>query len=324
MLSEVRSQITPIAPRPPMPHRLFLTSGHLLADRRYDFAVDLRLRGDLVAAADLMEQAVELAPAFASAWFALGEMREQLDQPDAAAAAYRRACAADPEDRHGARLRLIRLGAEPLTEMSPAYVRTLFDQYAPRFDTALRGDLNYRGPEILLKAVLATRHADRRPGYFRHGLDLGCGTGLAGLAFASIVDVIDGFDLSPGMIERARATEVYRRLEVADMIAALRHEADACADLILAADAVVYLGDLAPLFDAAARALAVDGLLAFTVEACDAGFGLGTGLRYVHSENYLRAALGAAGLVARQLSAVSTRTDGGAPVPGFVVVAAKV
>ncbi|MGO9361204.1 MAG: methyltransferase domain-containing protein [Xanthobacteraceae bacterium] len=307
-----------------MPHRLFLSSGHLLADRRYDFARDLQLRGDLAAAADLMEQAVELAPGFASAWFALGEMREDLAQPDAAAQAYRRACDADPEDRHGARLRLIRLGAEPLSEMSPAYVRTLFDQYAPRFDMALRGDLNYRGPEILLKAVLASRHAERRPGYFRHALDLGCGTGLAGLAFASIVDVIDGFDLSPGMIERARATQVYRRLEVADMIAALRGEGDGAADLILAADAVVYLGDLAPLFREAARVLAADGLLGFTVEACDEGFGLGAGLRYVHSEPYLRSALGAAGLAARELSPVSTRTDGGIPVPGYVVVAAKV
>jgi predicted TPR repeat methyltransferase len=289
-----------------MPHRLFLSSGHLLADRRYDFARDLQLRGDLAAAADLMEQAVELAPGFASAWFALGEMREDLAQPDAAAQAYRRACDADPEDRHGARLRLIRLGAEPLSEMSPAYVRTLFDQYAPRFDMALRGDLNYRGPEILLKAVLASRHAERRPGYFRHALDLGCGTGLAGLAFASIVDVIDGFDLSPGMI------------------AALRGEGDGAADLILAADAVVYLGDLAPLFREAARVLAADGLLGFTVEACDEGFGLGAGLRYVHSEPYLRSALGAAGLAARELSPVSTRTDGGIPVPGYVVVAAKV
>ncbi|MDR3469859.1 MAG: methyltransferase domain-containing protein [Xanthobacteraceae bacterium] len=307
-----------------MPFRLFLTSGNLLADRRYDFARDLQLRGDLDAAAEVMEQAVELAPSFASGWFALGEMREDLDRRDAAIDAYRRASAADPEDRHGARLRLIRLGAEPVAEMSPAYVRALFDQYAPKFDMALRGDLGYRGPEILLKAVLGARHAAGRPGFFRAGLDLGCGTGLAGLAFAAIVDVIDGFDLSPGMIERARERQVYRRLEVADMIAALRDEGAGSADLILAADAVVYLGDLAGLFKEAARVLGDDGLLAFTVEAGTGdGFGLGAGLRYVHSEAYLRAALGAVGLQVRDLAAVSTRTDGGVPVPGYVVVAGR-
>lgn len=307
-----------------MPFRLFLSSGNLLADRRYDFARDLQLRGELEAAAEVMEQAVELAPSFASAWFALGSLHEDLARRDAAIAAYRQAFAADPEDRHGARLRLIRLGAEPLAEMSPAYVRALFDQYAPKFDMALRGDLGYRGPEILLKAVLGASHACGQPAYFRRGIDLGCGTGLAGLAFASIVDVIDGVDLSPGMIERARATQVYRRLDVADMIEALGREEAASSDLVLAADALVYLGDLQALFAAAARALSPEGLFAFTVEAgAGDGFGLGQGLRYVHAEPYLRSALAAAGLQARGFEPVSTRTDGGVPVPGFVVVAGR-
>lgn len=188
---------------------------------------------------------------------------------------------------------------------------------------ALRGDLHYRGPEILLKAVLDARRAERRPGYFRRALDLGCGTGLAGVAFASIVDVIDGFDLSPGMIEGARARGIYRRLEVADMIEALRREDAVSADLVLAADAMVYLGDLAPLLGEVARVLDAGGLLAFTVEAAEGdGFGLGSGLRYVHTASYLRAAMAAAGLALRDLAGASTRTDGGAPVPGFVVVAA--
>jgi hypothetical protein len=43
-----------------MPVRLFLSSGDLMADRRFDFARDLRLKGDL-AAADLLLQAAELA-----------------------------------------------------------------------------------------------------------------------------------------------------------------------------------------------------------------------------------------------------------------------
>src|SRR5258708_32130612 len=129
-----------------MPARLFLSSGDLMADRRFDFARDLQLKGDLVAAADLLLQAIELAPGFASAWFALGEIREQLGERDAAIAAFRKACAADPEDRHGASLWLMRLGAEKLSEMPPAYGRAVFDQYAPTFEAALRGDLCCRVP----------------------------------------------------------------------------------------------------------------------------------------------------------------------------------
>src|SRR3981081_3620857 len=100
---------------PEMPARLFLSSGDLVADRRFDFARDLQLKGDLVAAADLLSQAIELAPRFASAWFTLGKVREQLGERDAAIAAFRKAQDADPEDRHGAGLRLMLLGAAPLT-----------------------------------------------------------------------------------------------------------------------------------------------------------------------------------------------------------------
>src|SRR5215467_11515617 len=91
-----------------MPARLFLSSGDLLADRRYEFARDLQLKGDLPAAADLLEQAVELAPNFASAWFTLGEIRQQLGENDKAIAAFRKARESDPEDRHGAAVWLMR------------------------------------------------------------------------------------------------------------------------------------------------------------------------------------------------------------------------
>ena len=180
-----------------MPVRLFLSSGDLMADRRFDFARDLQLKGDLVAAADLLLQATELAPNFASAWFTLGQIREQLGEREAAIAAFRKAQDADPEDRHGARLRLMLLGAEALSDMPQAYVRTLFDQYAPKFEAALVDDLGYRGPALLFGAVLAARAAVRRPAFFKRAIDLGCGTGLVASAFAKEVDHFSGVDLSP-------------------------------------------------------------------------------------------------------------------------------
>jgi predicted TPR repeat methyltransferase len=308
-----------------MPARLFLSSGDLVADRRFDFARDLQMKGDLAAAADLLLQAIELAPGFASAWFTLGQIREQLDEPDAAAAAFRKAREADPEDRHGASLRLMLLGAQELSDMPRAYVRTLFDQYAPRFETALVDDLGYRGPALLFKAVLAARHAVRRPAFFKRGIDLGCGTGLAASAFASEVDHFIGIDLSPRMVERARARGLYAQLEVNDMVEALRGRPDASADLILAADAMVYLSDLAPLLREAARVLAAGGLIAFTVETHGGeGVILGEGLRYAHGAGYVRAALAKAGLALSRLDDLSARNEDNAPVPGLVVVATRI
>ena len=309
----------------PMPARLFLSSGDLMADRRFDFARDLQLNGDLAAAADLLLQATELAPGFASAWFTLGEIRQQLGEREAATAAFRKAKAADPDDRHGASLRLMLLGAQQLSAMPPAYVRALFDQYAPKFETALVDDLGYRGPALLFRAVLAARLAVRKPAFFKRAIDLGCGTGLAATAFASEVDHFIGIDLSPRMIERARLTGLYAQLEVAEMVEGLRGRPDASAELVLAADAMVYLSDLAPVLGEATRVLADGGLLAFTVET-HAGDGviLGEGMRYAHGAAYVRASVEAAGLGLLQLEDRSARNEDNTPVPGLVVVASRI
>jgi predicted TPR repeat methyltransferase len=307
-----------------MPARLFLSSGDLMADRRFDFARDLQLKGDLVAAADLLLQATELAPSFASAWFTLGEIRERLGEREAAIAAFRRAQVSDADDRHGAGLRLILLRAEPLSAMPPAYVRALFDQYAPRFEAALVGDLGYRGPSLLFKAVLSARAAIRKPAFFRRAIDLGCGTGLAAAAFAREVDHFTGIDLSPRMIERARLTGLYAELEVADMAQGLCGKPDAGADLILAADAMVYVADLAPVLREVSRVLVRGGLLAFTLETHGGdGVILGHGLRYAHGAAHVRAAVAAAGLTLSRLDELSARNEDNMPVPGLVVVAEK-
>jgi predicted TPR repeat methyltransferase len=307
-----------------MPVRLFLSSGDLIADRRYEFARDLQLKGDLPAAADLLEQAIELAPGFVSAWFTLGEIRQELGERDAAIAAFRKAREADPSDPHGASLRLMRLGAEELSSMPPAYVRTLFDQYAPRFERALIDDLGYRGPSLLFKAVLAVRHAVKKPAFFKRAIDLGCGTGLAASAFAKEVDHFTGIDLSPGMVEKAKSTGLYAELEVNDMLEGLRARPDACADLVLAADAMVYVPDLGPVLTEIRRVLAAGGLLAFTLERNPAdGVALGAGLRYAHSPTYVRAALATTGLTLSQLEEQSFRNESNVPVPGLVVVAAQ-
>lgn len=307
-----------------MPASLFLSSGNLIADRRFDFGRDLQLRGDLAAAADLMAQATELEPGFASAWFALGDLREQMGQRDDAVAAYSRARGCDAEDRHGAGLRLMRLGVENLSAMPQGYVRALFDQYAPRFEKTLVNDLDYCGPELLLKAVLAARHAARLPAHFKRVIDLGCGTGLVARAFTSLGDEFVGVDLSSRMIERARSTGLYVQLDVADMLQGLRDESDGSASLILAADAFVYVPELEDLLREAERVLKPQGLLAFTVEThAGEGVTLGQGLRYAHTAEYLRGAIAGSGLTLCAITFAPARTEGGEPVPGLVVTVSK-
>jgi hypothetical protein len=48
---------------------LFRSSGNLIADRRYQWALDHAARGELAAAADILAQTVELGLGFATVWF---------------------------------------------------------------------------------------------------------------------------------------------------------------------------------------------------------------------------------------------------------------
>ncbi|MBI3702615.1 MAG: methyltransferase domain-containing protein [Rhizobiales bacterium] len=299
---------------------IHLPSGNLLADRRFEWARDLAAKGDLAGAADLLLQALELAPGYAAAWFALGELREKLGERDGAIAAFAQARTADPQDRHGARLHLIRLGAQPAAAMPESYVCALFDGYAGAFDQALTQGLGYRAPELLLRAIEASGTRLK----FGSGLDLGCGTGLAGAAFRPHCDWLVGVDLSPAMLAQARAKGLYDRLIEGDVAAFLAGEAAQVAryHLIVAADVFMYLDALAPVLTAVAQVAAPAATIAFSVETHDGdGVILRETLRYAHGAAHVRAALAAAGLQLVSLDAAATRTEKNAPVPGLIVVA---
>lgn len=304
---------------------LFVSSGDLVADRRYKWALDHAARGDFSGAADILAQTVELAPGFATAWFALGAIRDRLGERDAAIAAFESARRLDADDYHGARLQLARLGAgDGAPAMTRTYVRRLFDQYAERYDGALLEHLRYRAPALLRDAVEQVMHEARRPMRFDAVLDLGCGTGLAGAAFRPYVGRLVGVDLSPAMIAQASAKKIYDRLEAADIAHALDEEAahGTAYQLVLAADVFVYLNDLAPIGRRVARVLAPDGLFAFTVETHAAdGVKLLPTLRYAHGEAYVRGVLRDAALTVVRLEGESVRSEKGAPVDSLVIVA---
>lgn len=287
------------------------------ARRRLEIGLALLEDSQLAEAAEAIRAAIELDPRDAESHFALGQALEAAGGD--AAAAYRTALELDPGDHMGAAVRLALIGAAPVPAQLPeAHVRTLFDQYAPRFDTALVEKLRYRGPELLRQAV--DRAAPEGP---LDILDLGCGTGLAGIAFADRRRRLDGIDLSPGMLLQALARKLYDRLEPGEIVAALADWPERY-DLALAADVAVYIGDLAPLFAATRRVLRPGGLFALTLEALDgadgAGWRLGDHHRYQHSAAYLRDAAAAAGFAVVGIDSSWTRTERKVPLPGWVAV----
>jgi predicted TPR repeat methyltransferase len=294
---------------------MYRSSGDPTADRRYAYAESAARDGDWRAAAEVLEQALERAPQWAPAWLALGEAREKLAETESAVAAYRAALALDPEDSLGAAPRLARLCAFSPTALPRAYVRELFDDYAPRYEKHLTEGLAYRGPTLIVQA-LDDVAPNRR---FARAFDLGCGDGLMGAALRARVGTLIGVDLSPAMATKARHRGVYDEAETGEICAFLESCAAASADLIVAADALPYFGDLNRLFLAVARALAQGGLFVFTAEAFEGeGYRLGATLRFAHSRSYLTKGAAEAGLDARLLESAAARQERGRDAPGWV------
>jgi predicted TPR repeat methyltransferase len=298
------------------------SSGDLRADRRFLYAEESAAAGDDAAAAELLEQCLEIASDWAPAWFGLAAARERLGDAEAAIAGYKRALSGDPDDVLGASLALARLGAAPMpARAAPAYIAHLFDQYAPRFEAHLIDGLGYRAPALLRDGVAKVCARMERPMHFARALDLGCGTGLAGAAFRDCVDHVEGVDLSPGMIGEARAKGIYDLLQPGEVIERLEAAPHGAFDLILAADVLVYIGDLTALFTQIARVLARGGLFAFTAETHDGeGYALGTQTRYAHSRTYIERVASDAGIPVLLMRAGSTRRNKGADVSGLGTV----
>jgi predicted TPR repeat methyltransferase len=298
------------------------SSGDLLADRRYEYARAAFDEKDFDAAADLARQVLEIAPSFAAAHALLGRAAAEQGEHHEAISALSRTLELEPDDALGVRLDLARLGAvAPDEAISDGYVRALFDDYAPQFDWHLTKSLAYRGPDLIADALRRACSKRIRPYRFGPTLDLGCGTGLMAQALEGLCEGMEGVDLSPRMLEKARKTNLYDGLHEGGLVTFLTGRNSAEADLVLAADVFVYMASLDAVFREVHRVLKREGLFAFTVQAHEGdGFVLGADSRYAHGEAYLRDLASTAGLTVVLFEKVSTREDRGQPVPGFLVV----
>ncbi|HEX4506884.1 MAG TPA: methyltransferase [Alphaproteobacteria bacterium] len=280
----------------------------------WELAILLENSGDCPGAIDLYQRALRVDPYRVAFLLELGRLWREMGDVERARSWFSRALSIDPDSAEAAAGLASLDGAEGLTE---AYIRTLFDQYADRFDADLVGTLKYQAP-TLVAALLA-----RCGGAGADLLDLGCGTGLSGAALKPFARTIDGVDLSPGMIAKAEARRIYDTLAVGEAEAFLSGAAKSW-DVIAAVDMLNYLGELTPIFRGIAARLRTGGIFAGTVEKrIEGGQALSEKRRYRHGEDHVRAALDAAGLALVELSEAVLRQEGGAPVAGIVFAARR-
>ncbi len=268
-------------------------------------------------AAESFAAALRLKPDFGDAYFALGQLWQRTGNHDGARFALRAYLKLDPTDRHGAQALLALIDpAAKAEEFSPAYIRNLYDGYAGRFDAHLTGELHYCGPEALRDAVARAAPATA----LRDVIDIGCGTGLAGVAFKPLARRLVGVDLSPAMVEHARARAIYDELLVDDIVAALARMPGEF-DLVVAADVFIYLGDLAPVIAAMHAGLRAGGVATFTLETTTGQpYRLMPHRRFAHDPAHVTTLARNAGFAVALEEPLTLRIEAGISVAGALLV----
>ncbi len=337
-----------------------------LPEAHNNLGVVIRELGDAEAAVGCFQEAVRLRPDMAAAWHNIGTVSIKLRDADRAVFACERANALVPvsqEVRFAAGLAYELAGNRELADkewtaalkLRPdvaewryhraavqggsappsaprAYIRDLFDAYAARFDSHLKGRLQYQTPELLFEAAEIGAEKTLKL------LDLGCGTGLCGKLFKDAAAQLIGVDLSPAMIHEAELTQAYHELHIADLVEYMNTQ-DRHFDLVLASDVFIYIGDLADVFQAVSHILKPGGKFVFSAEAvvgCSEaeeenrnwnpeayGFVLNATRRYSHHRPYLENLGQRYGFRTHIIRKAGLRRQAGELVEGWIVVLVK-
>jgi predicted TPR repeat methyltransferase len=265
------------------------------------------------------DRVLALDPQNAVAWTNRGNVFQTLSRHEEAVACYNRALAIQPDLETAKQNRFfVQLKLRQVSRIHGRALRETFDEVSPRFDALMVDKLKYSA-HLQLRTLaervivpLAPPHAI---------LDLGCGTGLVGEAFKDVAvgGRLDGIDLAPRMIEAARARGIYDDLILDDLETALAGPGRSY-DLILSADTMIYLGDLAPTFSGVANRLQPGGFYIFAVEAkTGEGWEQTPANRFRHSGAYLREEGARAGLACVEMMQSVLRLEADEPVQGLVM-----
>ncbi len=272
-------------------------------------------------------RALSLDPNYADAYGNLGAaLREQGNLVDALAC-FQKLLRLIPEDAEAGHQIASLTGKN--TERAPVeYVEKVFDGYADRFDTHLQQVLKYDVPEKLVALVMQHLNPPEKKW---NVLDLGCGTGLVGLAIAPFARQLVGVDLSVRMLEKSHARHIYHRLERLDLLMMMQNEQASSYDVIIAADVFIYLGKLEEIIREIKRLLSPGGVFALSIEALvtkpheeaaqrQREYQLENTGRYSHSPNYITKLASTNDFLIQEMMATQIRIEHGKPVNGYLIL----
>ncbi|MDO9238091.1 MAG: tetratricopeptide repeat protein [Aquabacterium sp.] len=292
-----------------------------------NLGVTLKALGKTEQAIACYRRALELKPDFAEPYGNLGDALRDQGKLKEALASFQQKLKFKPQDSEA--LHQVASLSGITTERAPdKYVEGVFDNYADKFDNHLQNVLQYDAPKRLVTMV--SKHASESPSASqRVALDLGCGTGLIGVAASSLAAQIVGVDLSAKMLDKAKARGLYQRLVHSDLLTMMQNEAPASYDLAFAADVFIYIGKLDEVIAEVKRLLRPGGIFAFSIEALEpapdnqaasVGYELQNTGRYRQSPSYINRLAMANGFTTLEMTAATIRTENHQPIQGYLVV----
>jgi predicted TPR repeat methyltransferase len=267
------------------------------------------------------ERALQYSPGNADTHYNLGVLCSELGLRGEAEGHFRHCLACDPGDRRGAAILLAHLGAGDVPERTTqAQLLSIYDVRSRFWDQ----ERSYFGATLVAEGL--GRHAG---GAGCDILDMGCGTGLVGAAVRILARRLDGVDISPAMLEKAKAKGVYDQLFEAELQSFLAGR-EKNYDAVLAAATLIHFGDLKPLFAAISCALRDEGLFVFTLfldESSSADYGVASLDRlaesgcFRHGLPYVERLAAESGFSMLELGKVVHEHDqNGNPVSGILAV----
>jgi predicted TPR repeat methyltransferase len=288
-------------------------------DILYNLGCSYQEAGAFEQACMVYERLLQLAPDHVSAINNLAYLYHLLKRFDRARELYGRVIELDP-GRRSAQHMYAALSGEAKQAPSREYVRELFDQYSEHFEENLLQDLEYNTYKTLRQAFDGLTENKSR---YEHGLDLGCGTGLAGEAFHSVCTKLTGVDLSEKMIELAAGKNLYDELYSADIIDFLNQTGQAF-DLIIGADVLPYLGNLEPFFSGATKCATEETLFCLSSEWTEEpNWKLQRTGRYAHNPDYISQTAAENGWVVLERFFANIRKENNAWIRGSIFVLAR-
>jgi predicted TPR repeat methyltransferase len=254
------------------------------AQAYYNRGVALTKLGQLEAAVDSYNRAIQIQPDYAEAYYNRGKTLNDLGKLVEAVACFNKVLEISSDDMHdGARLQLARLGEVKMPDRTPeSYMKSFYHSKAKVWDQATKAP--YHGHQLVREAIDYVIEKEERLNI----LDLGCGTGSLADFLHSYASRLDGVDISPDMLERAAEREVYNNLVEEDLVQYLEETSNSYG-LMVAAAVLIHFADLETVFSLVWDRLDEHGRFVFSLfQAAEEEVELNSFDMFAHSDQYIQ------------------------------------